>query len=306
MSGNSKNLFDDSDDSWSKDDSVSNWGDDSTSDLEEDSKSLDFKFKLNPKVAALISAGLLTLVALTIFLPKVISGGNSDQGNGPKVSASPSVTQEFVDLYTQPKLLQSFIDNALASAVTIFCGYGSGSGWAIDLTDDFSTTRDDAYPTEIITNNHVIEGCESSDITIVPMGTSNEYAAYVYSYDAYNDLAILMTDLPLAPFATIQPGNEALVGQWVMAVGSPGAGDTTLDGSITTGTITNIREGQVITDTTINPGNSGGPLLNAAGQVIAIVSAKIIEERVDSIGIARDVLLICEQLDGCTKKQLLK
>ena len=49
MSGNSKNLFDDSDDSWSKDDSTSNWGDDSTNDLEEGSKSLDFKFKLKKK-----------------------------------------------------------------------------------------------------------------------------------------------------------------------------------------------------------------------------------------------------------------
>ena len=306
MSGNSKNLFDDSDDSWSKDDSVSNWGDDSTSDLEEDSKSLDFKFNLNPKIAALIGAGLVTLVALTIFLPKVIGGGNSDQGNDPKVSASPSVTQEFVDLYTQPKLLQSFIDNARASAVTIFCGNGAGSGWAIDLTDDFSTTRDDAYPTEIITNNHVIEGCEGSDITIVPMGTSNEYDAYVYSYDAYNDLAILMTDLPLAPFATIQPGNEALVGQWVMAVGSPGTEALNLDGSITTGKITNLQEGEVVTDTTINPGNSGGPLLNAAGQVIAVVTSKIVRERFDSIGFAKNVSLICEQLDGCTKKRLLK
>ena len=306
MSGNSKNLFDDSDDSWSKDDSVSNWGDDSTSDLEEGSKSLDFKFKLNPKIAALIGAGLVTLVALTIFLPKVIGGGNSDQSNGPKVSASPSVTQEFVDLYTQPKLLQSFIDNALASAVTIFCGNGAGSGWAIDLTDDFSTTRDDAYPTEIITNNHVIEGCAGSDITIVPMGTSNEYDAYVYSYDTYNDLAILMTDLPLAPFATIQPGNEALVGQWVMAVGSPGTEALNLDGSITTGKITNLQEGEVVTDTTINPGNSGGPLLNAAGQVIAVVTSKIVRERFDSIGFAKNVSLICEQLDGCTKKRLLK
>jgi S1-C subfamily serine protease len=306
MSGNSRNGFDDSDDIWGKDDSSSSWNDDSTSDFEEESKSLGFKFRLNPKIAGFVAAGLVTLVALTIFLPKIIGGGNSDQMDKPKVSASPSVTQEFVDLYAQPKLLQSFIDNALASAVTIYCGNYSGSGWAIDLTDDFSTTRDDSYPTEIITNNHVIEGCESSGITIVPMGTTSEYDAYVYSYDVDNDLAILITDLPLAPFATIQPGNEAHVGQWVMAVGSPGAGTTTLDGSITTGTITNIQEGVVITDTTINPGNSGGPLLNAAGQVIAIVSAKIIEEKVDSIGIARDVSLICEQLDGCTKKRLLK
>jgi serine protease Do len=138
------------------------------------------------------------------------------------------------------------------------------------------------------------------------MGTKAEYQATVYSYDRVNDLAILITDKYLPPLPTIQPGNEAHVGQWVMAVGSPGAGNTTLDGSITTGTITNIQEGVVITDTTINPGNSGGPLLNAAGQVIAVVSAKIVDAKIDSIGIARDVALICDQLDGCSKKRLLR
>jgi len=306
MSGNSRNGFDDSDDIWSQTNTASNWDDDSMSESDEESKSLNLKFKLNPKIAGLATVGVIVMCALAIFLPKVIGGSDSDQPSKSKVSASPAGAQEFVDLYAQPKLLQSFIDNALASSVTIYCGNYSGSGWAIDLTDDFSTTRDDAYPTEIITNNHVIEGCESSGVTIVPMGTTEEYEASVYSYDAGNDLAVLMTALPLEPFATIQPGNEVRVGQWVMAVGSPGAGDTTLDGSITTGTVSNIREGVVITDTTINPGNSGGPLLNAAGQVIAVVSAKIVEERVDSIGIARDVGLICEQLDGCTKKRLQK
>ena len=182
-----------------------------------------------------------------------------------------------VDLYSQPKLLQLFIDNALASSVTVFCSNGSGSAWAIDLTDDMATSRDDAYPTELVTNHHVIEGCESSGVTIVPMGTQDKYDAYVYSYDQTNDLAILMTSRYLPPLATVQPGNEAKVGQWVMAVGSPGVGSTTLDGTITKGTITNLREDYVITDTTINPGNSGGPLLNAAGEVIAVVSAKIVD-----------------------------
>jgi hypothetical protein len=40
--------------------------------------------------------------------------------------------------------------------------------------------------------------------------------------------------------------------------------------------------------------------------VIAVVSAKVVQEHVDSIGIARDVSLICEQLNGCTNKTLLK
>jgi S1-C subfamily serine protease len=190
--------------------------------------------------------------------------------------------------------------------VTIFCGSGSGSGWAIDLSDDPNDTRDDIYTTDLVTNNHVIEGCETSGVTFTVMGDSTSYEAYVYSYDRENDLAILITDKFLPAFATVQPGYEPKVGQWVLAVGSPGAGSTTLDGSVTTGSVTNLRDGYIITDTTINPGNSGGPLLNSARQVVGVVTAKVIQDRVDGIGIVQDVKLLCEQLDGCTKKQILK
>ena len=297
-----RNLFEDNNTPWGSEEKKDIWGSDEFE--QESPKSLNLKFKFNPKIAGIIGAALIGIAVLASVLPGI--GGGGDAKATPTPSASASTAAVVVDLYTQPKMLQSFIDNALASAVTIYCGNYSGSGWAIDLSDDASTTRDDRYTTEIITNNHVIEGCETSGVTIVPMGTSDQHDAQVYSYDRSNDLAILMTDKYLPPLATIQPGNEVHVGQWVMAVGSPGAGSTTLDGSVTTGTVTNIKEGVVITDTTINPGNSGGPLLNAAGQVIAVVSAKVVQEHVDSIGIARDVSLICEQLNGCTNKTLLK
>lgn len=298
-----RNLFEDNNTPWGSEDKKDIWGTDEID--QESSKSLNLKFKFNPKIAGIIGAGALGVAVLASILPG-FGGGDSGVKPTPSPSASSTAAAVVVDLYAQPKMLQSFIDNALASAVTIYCGNYSGSGWAIDLTDDLSTTKDDRYTTEIVTNNHVIEGCERSGVTIVPMGTETEYDAWVYTYDRSNDLAILITDKYLPPLPTVQPGNEAKVGQWVMAVGSPGAGDTTLDGSITTGAVTNLKEGVVITDTTINPGNSGGPLLNAAGQVIAVVSAKIVDEKIDSIGIARDVSLICEQLNGCTDKQLLK
>ena len=298
-----RNLFEDNNTPWGSEDKKDMWGTDEID--QESSKSLNLKFKFNPKIAGIIGAGALGVAVLASILPG-FGGGDSGVKPTPSPSASSTAAAVVVDLYAQPKMLQSFIDNALASAVTIYCGNYSGSGWAIDLTDDLSTTKDDRYTTEIVTNNHVIEGCERSGVTIVPMGTETEYDAWVYTYDRSNDLAIFITDKYLPPLPTVQPGNEAKVGQWVMAVGSPGAGDTTLDGSITTGAVTNLKEGVVITDTTINPGNSGGPLLNAAGQVIAVVSAKIVDEKIDSIGIARDVSLICEQLNGCTDKQLLK
>jgi S1-C subfamily serine protease len=299
----SNNFYDDD---WDPKGSSNKWDDNYNSEDNSETKSIKLRLKINPRIATISSLVLVLMFILISVIPGLFNKSNSAKLVKPLPSPSQTSAPMVVDLYSQPKLLQTFIDNALASAVTIYCGNYSGSGWAIDLSDDASTSVDDAYPTEVITNNHVIEGCEKSGVTIVPMGTSEQSSAFVYSTDIDNDLAILMTSKYLEPFNTIKPGSEARVGQWVMAVGSPGAGDTTLDGSITTGTITNLKEGVVITDTTINPGNSGGPLLNAAGQVIAVVSAKIVDAKIDSIGIARNVSLICEQLAGCTKKSLLK
>ena len=138
-----------------------------------------------------------------------------------------------------------------------------------------------------------------------PMGTNDIYDAYVYSYDTTNDLAILMTSKYLPAFKLPTLDHKVKVGQWVMAIGSPGAGSTTLEGSITTGTVTNLKDDYVITDTTLNPGNSGGPLVNSAGEVIAVVTAKIVDSKVDNIGLAHDSSLICVMLENCTKKQVI-
>jgi len=42
----------------------------------------------------------------------------------------------------------------------------------------------------------------------------------------------------------------------------------------------------VQTDSAINPGNSGGPMLNLRGQVIGVVSAKMVGIAVEGIGFA--------------------
>ena len=291
-------------DEW--DEPSNEWDDSNQPEKNNSGKKLNLKFKLNSKSISIFAGLIVFIIVLAISSSVFLKNDSPKVKPSPTASSSSMSNTIAVDLYSQPKLLQLFIDNALASSVTIFCGNYSGSGWSIDLSDDYSSTKDDSYPTEILTNQHVIDGCETGGLTIIPMGTNEKYDAYVYSYDRSNDLAILMTSKYLTPLATVQPDNEAKVGQWVMAIGSPGAGNTTLDGSVTTGTITNLKDDYVITDTTINPGNSGGPLLNAAGQVVAVVSAKVVDTGVENIGIARNVSLVCRQLNGCSTKRLLK
>lgn len=303
------NDFEDDDDIWGNSKDASPWSSEDAGESTTDSRSLNLKFKFNPKVAGIIGAAAVGLAVLASVLPD-IGGGDAK----PTPTTSATAAPVLVDLYAQPKLLQSFIDNALASAVTIICynssetAGASGSGWSIDLTDDAGTSKDDSYPTEIVTNAHVIAECDPNKIRITPMGTKDSYPAYVYAFDYDNhDFAILVTDHNIPAFATVQPGNEPKVGQWVMAVGSPSSqSQGSFDGSITTGTITNLRNGQVVTDTTINPGNSGGPLVNSAGQVIGVVTWRVVEDRFEGIGIAQEVSQICDLLNGCTDKQLLK
>jgi S1-C subfamily serine protease len=115
-----------------------------------------------------------------------------------------------------------------------------------------------------------------------------------------------MTDVFMPALPTVQEGNEPKRNHWVMVVGSPGVGSDVNKNAPSRGFISNISANNITTDATINPGNSGGPMVNSSGQVVAIVTAKWVEEGVDGIGIARLFELICIQLDGCTKKQILK
>ena len=305
----SRNIFDDpSDDDWGQTPASDLWSEnESNFDERQDKRSLNLKLRLNPKFVAL---GAIVVV-LGIIGFSLIGGGNKDDKRAqvsspatPTPSGSKSNSSSMVDLYSQPPMQQSFIDNALASSVTIFCGDFSGSGWVIDLSDDASTSTDDAFPTEIVTNQHVVDGCPvGSRIQMKLVGEQSGFDGYVYSSDATDDLAIIITDKVLPAFKTLSAGNSPERGQWVMAVGSPGASG---EGSITTGHISNLQEPWIITDTTLNPGNSGGPLINSAGEVIAINTAKNVQQAVSNVNYSKKLQYLCVQLNGCSKKQILK
>ena len=96
------------------------------------------------------------------------------------------------------------------------------------------------------------------------------------------------TDLTAAEFAD---SDQAVVGEFVMAVGSPLGLDTT----VTTGIISAVNrevesEGTkyvcIQTDAAINSGNSGGALVNSDGKVIGINTLKLSGSGVEGIGFA--------------------
>ena len=140
----------------------------------------------------------------------------------------------------------------------------------------------DAAKGLIITNNHVIQGSNTVDVTFA---SGNTYSAKVIGTDPLSDLAILQItdDFSTEHTASLQLGNSSQleVGQQVIAIGSPFA----LSNSMTNGIISQVGRllpnqdmgfsipDVIQTDAAINPGNSGGPLLDIQGNVIGVNSA---------------------------------
>jgi serine protease Do len=127
----------------------------------------------------------------------------------------------------------------------------------------------------ILTNKHVIE--DATRIT-VRLQSGEILRGTVVGEDEETDLAVIKVtagkELP-----TVKLGNsdDAQVGDWVLAIGSPFG----LDQTVTAGIISTRERSTPLstnfqrflqTDAAINRGNSGGPLVNMRGEVIGINS----------------------------------
>lgn len=145
---------------------------------------------------------------------------------------------------------------------------GQGSGFIIDR-DGF-----------ILTNAHVVAGADKVTVTLQDGRT---FTGEVRGTDEVTDLAVVKIDGngDKLPVATLGDSSQVAVGDWAIAVGTPGGLDntvtlgiiSTLDRSSSAVGIPDKRVSFLQTDAAINPGNSGGPLLNANGEVIGINTA---------------------------------
>jgi putative serine protease PepD len=149
-------------------------------------------------------------------------------------------------------------------------GSGTGSGFVL---------REDGY---ILTNNHVVSGAANGGTLEVTFQDGRTLPARIVGRDASYDLAVLKVDATGLTTATLGNSDGLVVGDSVIAIGSP----LGLEGTVTTGIISSLNRpvtaggsgessyiNAIQTDAAINPGNSGGPLVDAAGKVIGVNSA---------------------------------
>jgi serine protease Do len=128
----------------------------------------------------------------------------------------------------------------------------------------------------VLTNNHVIEKSPPGEIDIVLHDGQVLHPAW-YRADVKADIAVLALARDDLPAARIGNSNEAAVGSWVLALGSPFGLMHSVSQGIISAKGRHMEELQDVenqdflqTDAAINPGNSGGPLVNMRGEVIGI------------------------------------
>ena len=168
--------------------------------------------------------------------------------------------------------------SVVAISVVTKAGGGNGSGFVIDREG------------HIVTNAHVVDEADEIAVEFFEGGI---YRAQLVGLDLASDIAVIKMDAPASQLNPIRFANsdELVVGQTVLAIGSPFRQSWTLTSGIisaldrTIQSLTQFQIGGVIqTDASINPGNSGGPLINLDGAVIG-VNAQIISGSRSSSGV---------------------
>jgi serine protease Do len=198
-----------------------------------------------------------------------------DDGHVASASATPVSARDLARAISDA--FQEAVDRVLPAVVTIRAYSETGCGVVVRLASD--------GPCVILTNNHVVEGVEEGRVEFVLTGGRPLKPTRALR-DPRSDVAVLVLEERDLPCAVLGDSDQARVGQWVLAIGSP----FDLDGTVTHGIISArgrrslelssgegghavINQDFLQTDAPIHPGNSGGPLVNLDGEVIGLNTA---------------------------------
>jgi serine protease Do len=262
-------------------------------------KKLHFKTLFLTILIVLVLGALASSSCLTFTGPKTTETTASAVTTTPAVATtSPAWTAPSVNNNTTEQLpsIADVVAAVKPSVVAIntevvsydffnrpYTQEGAGSGWVIDANGI------------IVTNNHVVEGAKTISVT---MDNGTTYTADIKSVftDPLNDLAIIKLNAKNLPALKIGDASKMRIGDWVIAIGNAlGQGTRATEGIISQKGVTlQVDQEQSLynlieTSAAINPGNSGGPLVNLAGEVVGITSAKIASVGVESMGYAISV-----------------
>ena len=212
--------------------------------------------------------------------------------------SSTKVSEQVIKNITRSELVEnsisSSVDNVYGATVVVM-SYKSDK--LISTGSGFVYKKDDknAY---IMTNYHVIDGADAVKVEFNDGNTLID--AKILGGEVYSDIAVLTIDSNKAnSVVEIGKSDEVKLADTVFTVGSPMGKE--YKGTVTKGILSgkdrlvevNLTGGAsdyymkvLQIDAAVNPGNSGGPLCDVSGNVIGIISLKIVQNEVEGMGFA--------------------
>ena len=220
----------------------------------------------------------LALVAVLVGAAGGLVGRFSADGADGLTDPDPTITQTVDAIARPPGSVADIARRTVPAVVSIEIRVGdeggTGSGVVIDPG---------GY---VLTNNHVIAPAATANGAQIEVIFHDgiRAPAQVVGRDPKTDLAVIRVDVANPVVATFGSSAGLVVGDSVIAIGSPlGLAGTVTDGIVSavdrpvrldgSGTDTNAVIDAIQTDAAINPGNSGGPLVDATGAVVGINTA---------------------------------
>ena len=227
----------------------------------------------NPKIAIRIGGNNSVIYNIGSDSARSIRRLVIDEAKEDLSSKPDGVTIQLTPAIKRTELVQPVIKRTLPGVAEIVTPRGKGTGFVIDSRG------------LLLTNRHVVGRFPEVD---VKFNDGRTLRAKVVGKTADLDIALLeiqnnqsktkYSALPLCIKKT------ATVGEDIIVIGNP----LGLQSTTTRGIISGVRNEDGSTmlqiDAPVNPGNSGGPIVNYNGEVLGIVTAKMVALGVEGIG----------------------
>lgn len=224
-------------------------------------------------VLCMLCSSLLTIFIINYKLDKVEVDDKEKVVTTVNISENNTIKSSVDKVYDAVVLVETYLDSRKLA---------SGTGFIYKVDDNYGY---------VMTNHHVIE---SADIIKITNNDGQTVEATILGSDTYADIAVLrITKDAVMKVAEIGDAKETEIGDTLFAVGSP-LGSSYM-GTVTKGILSgkdrivdtgNYRMEVLQTDAAINPGNSGGPLVNINGEVIGVISLKLVRDEIEGMGFA--------------------
>ena len=135
----------------------------------------------------------------------------------------------------------------------------------------------------LLTNNHVVDGCDVSKITY----KDKDYNTRLLATDKTLDLALLKAEINPKSFINFSKDDAKKLNK-IYVAGYPLGKGLSDDLKISSGIVSSLKgfednSNELQIDAPINPGNSGGPIINENGSLVAIAVSGLAKDKTEGI-----------------------